>query len=173
MLLVDVAAASRTVSGTTKRSEKSAAVAGCLQVASPVEVPIVVAYLSGELRQRRTGVGWASLRDLPEPAELDLPAGDAAREPLEGMLVSPVDRLTVSEVFRLTRFGELTLSQGGLLVNPTEVARPGPAADAFAAAAAIGVCSSSTATHHAAQSESERASSIRVYASASGCETAW
>ena len=53
------------------------------------------------------------------------------------MLVSPVDRLTVSEVFALTRFGELTLSQGGLLVNPTEVARPGPAADAVAASNAL------------------------------------
>ena len=27
-----------------------------------------MSYLSGELRQRRTGVGWASLRDLPTPA---------------------------------------------------------------------------------------------------------
>ena len=75
--------------------------------------------------------------DLPEPADLDLPAGNADREPLEGMLVSPVDRLTVSEVFALTQFGELTLSQGGLLVNPTEVARPGPAADAVAASNAL------------------------------------
>ena len=38
----------------------------------------------------------------------------------------PGRRLTVSEVFALTRFGELTSGQGGLLVNPTEVARPGP-----------------------------------------------
>jgi predicted extracellular nuclease len=33
--------------------------------------------------------------------------------------------LTVSEVFALTRYGELTLSEGGVLVQPTEVARPG------------------------------------------------
>ena len=26
------------------------------------------AYLAGELRQRQTGVGWASLRELPPPA---------------------------------------------------------------------------------------------------------
>ena len=71
--------------------------------------------------------------DLPEAAELDLPAGDAERERLEGMLVDPVDGLTVSEVFDLTRFGELTLSEGGLLVQPTELARPGPAAQAIAA----------------------------------------
>lgn len=71
--------------------------------------------------------------DLPAPAPLDLPAGDAEREAYEGMLVAPVDALTVSEVFDLTSFGELTLSAGGRLVQPTELARPGPAAAAIAA----------------------------------------
>ena len=71
---------------------------------------------------------------LPAPAPLDLPATDAQREPFEGMRVAPVDTLTVSEVFALTRFGELTLSEGGLLVQPTELARPGtPEAAAIAA----------------------------------------
>ena len=50
------------------------------------------------------------------------------------MLVTPVDTLTVSEVFDLTSFGELTLSEAGLLVQPTELARPGsPEAAAVAA----------------------------------------
>jgi predicted extracellular nuclease len=71
--------------------------------------------------------------DLPGAAPLDLPADDAARERLEGMLVEPVDPLTVSEVFDLTSFGELTLSEGGLLVQPTEIARPGDEAQAVAA----------------------------------------
>ncbi|HEX8582216.1 MAG TPA: ExeM/NucH family extracellular endonuclease, partial [Acidimicrobiales bacterium] len=72
--------------------------------------------------------------DLPAPAPLDLPADDAARERLEGMLVAPVDPLTVSEVFDLTSYGELTLSAGGVLVQPTELARPGtPQAAAVAA----------------------------------------
>ncbi|MGY1668267.1 ExeM/NucH family extracellular endonuclease [Geodermatophilus sp. SYSU D00696] len=71
--------------------------------------------------------------DLPQPAALDLPADDTARERLEGMLVQPADALTVSEVFDLTSFGELTLSEGGLLVQPTELARPGsPEAQAIA-----------------------------------------
>ncbi|MGY1723693.1 ExeM/NucH family extracellular endonuclease [Blastococcus sp. SYSU DS0533] len=71
--------------------------------------------------------------DLPDATPLDLPAGDEERERLEGMLVAPVDTLTVSEVFDLTSFGELTLSEGGLLVQPTELARPGTAeADAVA-----------------------------------------
>jgi DNA ligase 1 len=69
VLLADVAAASAAVTATTKRSEKAAHVAECLRKAVPDEVPAVVAYLSGELLQRRTGVGWASLRSVPKPAE--------------------------------------------------------------------------------------------------------
>jgi predicted extracellular nuclease len=72
--------------------------------------------------------------DLPAPAPLDLPAGDAARERLEGMRVAPADSLTVAEVYALTSYGELTLAEGGVLVQPTEAARPGtPEAAAVAA----------------------------------------
>ncbi|MGY2085688.1 ExeM/NucH family extracellular endonuclease [Blastococcus sp. SYSU DS0539] len=74
-----------------------------------------------------------TVADLPEPAPLDLPAGDADRERLEAMLVAPVDTLTVSEVYDLTSYGELTLSEGGRLVQPTELARPGAEAEAIAA----------------------------------------
>src|SRR5438132_5420613 len=34
----------------------------------PAEAPVAVAYLSGQLRQRQIGVGYASMRDLSEPA---------------------------------------------------------------------------------------------------------
>lgn len=70
---------------------------------------------------------------LPQPAALELPSADAERERTEGMLVAPSAALSVSEVFALTRFGELTLSAGGVLVQPTEASRPGPGADAVAA----------------------------------------
>ncbi|MFW3172034.1 ExeM/NucH family extracellular endonuclease [Geodermatophilus sp. CPCC 206100] len=70
--------------------------------------------------------------ELPAAAPLDLPADDTERERLEGVLVEPADVLTVSEVFDLVSFGELTLSAGGVLVQPTEVARPGPGAEAVA-----------------------------------------
>ena len=63
-----------------------------------------------------------SVETLPAATPLDLPATSSAREPLEGMLVAPADVLTVSEVFNLTRFGELMLSEGGVLVQPTELA---------------------------------------------------
>src|SRR6202012_5281425 len=36
--------------------------------ADAAEVPVVVAYLSGELPQRQIGVGWAALRSVPAPA---------------------------------------------------------------------------------------------------------
>ena len=59
---------SAAVTATRSRLAKVDAIAQCLSRAAPDEIPIVVSYLSGELRQRRTGVGWASLRDLPPPA---------------------------------------------------------------------------------------------------------
>ena len=88
MLLVDLATASQAVAGTSRRTEKVAAVAGALRSADPDEVPVVVAYLSGELRQRRTGVGWASLRDLPPAAPeptLGVSEVDAALEEVAGL----------------------------------------------------------------------------------------
>ena len=86
MLLADVVATSEAVTATRSRLEKVDAIAQCLSRAAPDEIPIVVSYLSGELRQRRTGVGWASLRDLPPPAaeatlavaEVDRAFADAA-----------------------------------------------------------------------------------------------
>lgn len=74
---------------------------------------------------------------LPAPVALPLPSSDAVRERTEDMLVAPAAPLSVSEVFGLTRFGELTLSAGGVLLQPTEAARPGPGADAVAADNAV------------------------------------
>jgi DNA ligase-1 len=85
VLLADLAAASRTVAATTKRTEKVAAVADALRRADPDEVAVVVAYLSGELRQRRTGVGWASLRDVPQPAAEPTLGVSEVDETLEGV----------------------------------------------------------------------------------------
>ena len=68
MLLADLVATSAAVAATRSRLAKIAALADCLRRAEPGEVAIVVSYLSGELRQRRTGVGWAALRDLPAAA---------------------------------------------------------------------------------------------------------
>ncbi|MEV8177455.1 ATP-dependent DNA ligase [Cellulosimicrobium funkei] len=75
MLLAEVAATSDAVAATRSRLAKRAAIADLLRrvaddaEAGSAEVEIAVAYLAGELRQRRTGLGWRSLRDLPAPAE--------------------------------------------------------------------------------------------------------
>ena len=63
-----LAAASETVGATSARGGKIAALADALRLASPEEAAIAVAFLSGELRQRQIGVGWAAVRELPPPA---------------------------------------------------------------------------------------------------------
>jgi DNA ligase 1 len=68
VLLDAVVATSRSVASTRSRLEKRRALAALLADASPVDVEILVAYLAGDLRQRRTGIGWALLRSLPPPA---------------------------------------------------------------------------------------------------------
>jgi DNA ligase-1 len=70
VLLLDVASTSLNVGGTSSRLTKVAHIAGLLQRAAPDPelVAIVVSWLSGELRQRQIGVGWASLRSRPAPA---------------------------------------------------------------------------------------------------------
>jgi DNA ligase-1 len=81
MLLTELADVSRTVSQTSARLAKVAALADALRSAAVDEVPVVVAYLSGELPQRQIGVGWAALRSVPAPAEassLTVPAVDKA-----------------------------------------------------------------------------------------------
>jgi DNA ligase-1 len=68
VLLDDLAQTSAAVAETPGRLAKTRLLADCLRRAGPDDVPIVVAFLSGELRQRRTGLGYAALRDLPPPA---------------------------------------------------------------------------------------------------------
>lgn len=84
MLLREVVETSAAVASTSARGEKMALLAACLRRLSPEEAPVGVAYLSGQLRQRQIGVGYASIRDLPPPAEepstLTILAVDAALE---------------------------------------------------------------------------------------------
>ncbi len=70
MLFADLVATSAAVAATRSRKAKIEAIAECLRRADADEIAIVVSYLSGQLRQRRTGVGWASLRDRPTPADV-------------------------------------------------------------------------------------------------------
>jgi DNA ligase-1 len=67
VLLTELADVSRAVSQTSARLAKVAALADALRAAGAAEVPVLVAYLSGELPQRQIGVGWAALRSVPPP----------------------------------------------------------------------------------------------------------
>jgi len=88
MNLSEVAEVSAQVAATSSRLAKRDLLAGLLTRTAADDVGIVVTYLAGELRQRRTGVGWASLSDLPEPAAeptLQVAAVDAELERIAGM----------------------------------------------------------------------------------------
>lgn len=68
MLLAEIVATSTAVGATRSRKAKVVAIADTLRRAEPDELATVVSYLGGTLRQRRTGLGWRGLADLPEPA---------------------------------------------------------------------------------------------------------
>jgi DNA ligase-1 len=63
-LLAAVVDASTRAAQTGSRLAKRDAIAGCLRAAAPDEVEIAVAFLSGEMRQARMGIGYATLSAL-------------------------------------------------------------------------------------------------------------
>jgi DNA ligase-1 len=85
MLLREVVDTSARVAGTSKRLEKTAALASVLGAAEPEHRALVARYLAGELRQKKLGVGYAqlnTLRDVPprEAPTLTLTQVDATFE---------------------------------------------------------------------------------------------
>ncbi len=91
MLLSEIAEVSRTVAGTSARLAKIGTLAAALREAGPLEVPIAVAYLSGELPQRQIGVGWAALRGVAG-------GGPPGLAPRDGFAPAATPTLTLSEV---------------------------------------------------------------------------
>jgi DNA ligase-1 len=81
VLLSDVVAASAAVAATRSRTAKATAIADLLRRAEADEVEPVTAWLAGEPRQGRLGVGWRTLSRLGD---------DAAPEPT--LSVAVVDR---------------------------------------------------------------------------------
>src|ERR1700682_3142275 len=68
-LLREIVETSLAIGATAARGEKVARLAAVVRNLEPGEAAIGVAFLSSQLRQRQIGVGYASIRDLPEPAE--------------------------------------------------------------------------------------------------------
>ncbi|HEY4314949.1 MAG TPA: ATP-dependent DNA ligase [Actinomycetes bacterium] len=143
MLLADLATASAVVAATARRSEKVAAVADALRAADDDEVEVVVAYLSGELRQRRTGVGWASLRDVPAPAaepSLGVSEVDAALEEVAALsgAGSQAERVRrITGLFGRATDAEQRLLRGLLTGELRQGALEGVMLEAVAKAAAV------------------------------------
>ncbi|HSL14983.1 MAG TPA: ATP-dependent DNA ligase [Actinomycetota bacterium] len=67
MLFDDLAAASEDVAAVRSRVRKVERLAAVLSSVLPDEARPAVAYLSGALPHAAIGVGWASLRDIPDP----------------------------------------------------------------------------------------------------------
>ncbi len=84
-----------------------------------------------------TSVTVRGRASLPHAARVSLPMPDEdAFEPVEGMRVFFSQRLTVTDVYNLGRYGEVTLSSHRLFA-PTEIAAPGTNALAVAHANAL------------------------------------
>ena len=64
MLLSELARTSAAVAGVQSRRAKIEEISALLAAVPSGEVPVAVAFLSGELRQRQIGVGYAALGDL-------------------------------------------------------------------------------------------------------------
>ncbi|HET7029772.1 MAG TPA: ExeM/NucH family extracellular endonuclease [Candidatus Limnocylindrales bacterium] len=85
-----------------------------------------------ELNQVSGVVVCSTGNALPTPATISLPVTDPIEwEHVEGMRVTLAQTLTVTEVFNLGRFGEISLSGTGRLPTPTNVVAPGAAAIAL------------------------------------------
>jgi DNA ligase-1 len=156
VLLAEVAAASADVGTTSSRLAKIARLAEALKSAGPDDVAIVVSWLSGELPQRQIGVGWASLRSLPPPAqtpsltvagvhatftEIGLAAGAGSQARRTALLRELFEAATEGEQTFLRRLLGGELRQGALIgVMADAVARAAdvPAADIRRAAMLAG-----------------------------------
>lgn len=137
MLLAEVAATSDAVAATRSRLAKRAAIADLLRRTaagnqtesgdgggSPAgadtadDLEIVVSYLAGALRQRRTGLGYAALRDLPPPAATatltvrDVDAAFAEMATLEGPGSAQARSTAAADLFAAATEREQTFLRG-------------------------------------------------------------
>ncbi|MDQ1696474.1 MAG: ligase 1 [Frankiaceae bacterium] len=143
MLLAEVVLASSAVAATSARTAKVEALAALLRGAGPANAAIVVPWLSGELRQRRTGLGWAALRELPPPAQdptLTVAEVDAAFQTiaaLGGPGSAGERRRLVHELFSRATAHEQALLRGLVSGELRQGALEGVMTDAIARATGV------------------------------------
>ena len=168
MLLAELVEASDAVGATRSRLQKVDRLAAVLGRLAPEEVAAGVAFLSGELRQRQIGVGWASLRDMPAPAEtpsLTVGEVDSAFERIGGIagpgsqgarrsaLVDLFARATAPEALFLHRLLGGELRQGALEGVMVQALARAAGADAAAVQRAFMLRGDLTAVAQAALAE--------------------
>ena len=167
MLLADLVSTSAAVASTRSRLAKIEAIAACLRRAAPDEIAVVVSYLSGELRQRRTGVGWAALRSLPPSADVPTlevgevdrvfaraaaTAGAGSVAARRGQLDHLFSRATDDEQRFLTRLVGGELRQGALAGIMTDAVARAAGVEATAVRRAAMLAGDMTAVAEAAMS---------------------
>ena len=132
MLLRELVEVSTQVSATSKRTVKLALISALLKRAARAEVPVAVAYLSGELRQRKTNVGYATILAAAPPSSADtstltvldvddaferitnVKAGTGSNRERERILRELLARATAEERDFITRLVVGELRQGAL-----------------------------------------------------------
>jgi len=145
VLLIQIAEVSRAVAATSARLAKIEMLAGALREAGPLEVPIAVAYLSGELPQRQIGVGWAALRDGFPPAAApsltlsDVDSGFSAIGAVSGKGSAAARKALVSELFSRAAESEQRFLFGLLSGELRQGALEGVMTEAVARAASVPV----------------------------------
>jgi ATP-dependent DNA ligase I len=143
VLLDEVAETSAAVAASSARLAKVERLAACLRRLEPGEVHPAVAFLSGELRQRQIGVGYAALRDAPDPAAaptLTVAEVDAAFERI-GRLAGPGSqagrRRLLGELFAAATAAEQRFLVGLLSGELRQGALEGVMVEAIAKAAGV------------------------------------
>jgi ATP-dependent DNA ligase I len=156
-LLADVVRASAAVAATSSRLAKTKVIADCLRALAPQEVEIALPYLSGDIRQGRLTLGFASLKaamgDPAAVAGLSLSDVDRAFEALKSVkgkgaageraarLKQLFSRATAEEQDFLARLIVGELRQGaleGVMLDAVAVAADLPAAEVRRAATFAG-----------------------------------
>ncbi|MEY3761394.1 MAG: hypothetical protein RIR39_2885 [Pseudomonadota bacterium] len=98
-----------------------------------VQVTGVVSEYQGQTQITSTAIETCGSTDTVTPENVMLPVPAAVSgidylERYEGMLVKFTQPLYVTELFQLGRFGQVVMSSGSRLAQPTNVASPGAAA---------------------------------------------
>src|SRR6058998_1549584 len=148
MLLLSLVSTSTQVAATSGRLAKIKLLADLLKQASPDEIELVIAYLSGMIRQAKVGVGWATLqkakshvgtsarlqiRDVDQTLEtISTTAGKGSATEKQRLLGELFSRATAEEQDFLFRLMTGELRQGaleGIMVEALAKARELPASD--------------------------------------------